>query len=291
MQILFSLLLLAGIMLIAIGYILRAKSSPLAVLLGRDAREELPDEKIHYLDSLWGTAPPFRKKALRYGAVCGAAGFIAGLIFAPQAAVIFGAIAFVFSPRVISVLETNKMKRDFFKQFPRAISEMAAVARTKTLLDGFKVVSLEYKPPVSEVFGYIAEAADKGTKIHEAIKEAYNIYQYPGLDKLSDSVRIIDELGGGERSAEVLTSAADHIKFLERFRSKVDSAVGGILKEIFLAVSVVVLYFFLTSGPQTDGWENVRKHPGVVMIGFTAIVLGWYFSIKKINDFKSKYYL
>ncbi len=289
--ILFSLLVFAVVVLMGLAIIMRSHSFPLANLLGRGRPSRQPEEKVHFLDVLWNTTPSLQKEALRYGMGAGALAFVVGLLFAPQASLVFGVIAFVITPRLISTLEANKKKKDFFKQFPRAVAEMAAVARTRTLLDGFKVVSEEHSPPVSEVFGYIAESAEKGTEIHKAIRDAQDQYQYPGLDKLADAVRIIEELGGGERSAEVLMSAADHIRFLERFRSKIDIAVGGILKEIFLAMSIVVIYFIVTSGPHTEGWENVQKHPGVVLVGFAAIALGWYFSLRKINKFKNKNYL
>lgn len=290
MLLLFSLLIFAFFMLLSMGFILRSKSSLLLDVLGRGKQDQVA-ASLNFFDVLWDTPPPVRLRFIRQGGIIAGAGFIIGLMFAPQASLVFALVAFALAPRVINTLETNKKKSDFFKQFPRAVAEVAAVARTQTMLDGFKVVATEHKAPVSEVFGYIAEVVDKGGKLHEALKDAYKQYQYPGLDKLSDAVRVIDELGGGERAAEVLVSAADHIRFLERFRSKVDSNVGGIIKEIGIATAIVVGYFLITSGPHTEGWENARNHPMVVLTGFAAIGVGWYFAMKKINDFKNKIYM
>ncbi|MFX4261192.1 type II secretion system F family protein [Pelotomaculum propionicicum] len=291
MLIVFALSLFGFVMLLAIGIIKKSKSSPLVELLNRDNREDKPEIKVYFLDSLWDIKPQMRSKSLQQGLIASAVAFIAGLMFAPQASLIFAVIAFVIAPRAVNTLEENTRKRSFFKSFPHAIAEVAAVARTQTMLDGFKVVAKEHRPPVSEVFGYIAEAVENGSKLHTAVMEAHKQYQYPGLDKLSDAVRIIEELGGGERSAEVLNSAADHIRFLERFRGKVDAAVGGIVKEIGLATAIVVGYFIITSGPGTEGWDSVKNHVGIVMVGFAAIGAGWYFSLKKIQDFKNKSYM
>ncbi len=291
MLLIFSLLIFAFFVLLSTGFILRSKNSPLLEVLGRGKQDDGITVNINFFDVLWDTTSQQRPQFLQQGGIAAGVGFVIGLMFAPQASLVFALIAFVLAPRAINMMEKAKKRKDFFRQFPRAVTEVAAVARTQTILDGFKVVAAEHKPPVSEVFGYIAEVVEKGGKLHIAVMDAHKQYQYPGLDKLSDAVRVIDELGGGERAAEVLVSAADHIRFLERFRSKVDSNVGGIIKEIGIATAIVVGYFFITSGPHTEGWENVQNHPLVVLTGFAAIGIGWYFSMKKINDFKNKTYM
>ena len=291
MLILFALLIFGFVALLGIGIITRSNSSPLIDILGRGKHEEKVESKIFFLDFLWDTKPQMRGRSIQQGLTASAAAFVAGLVFAPQASIIFAVIAFVIAPRIINMLEENGRKKAFFKNFPQAIAEVAAVARTQTMLDGFKVVAKEHRPPVSDVFGYIAEAVENGARLHAASMDAYKQYQYPGLDRLSDAVRIIEDLGGGEKASEVLLSAADHIRFLERFRGKVDMAVGGIIKEIGMATAIVVGYFLITSGPGTEGWESVKNHPGVVIVGFAAIGAGWYFSLKKIQEFKNKSYM
>lgn len=291
MLLLFSLLIFGSLVFLSVGFILRSKKSLLLEVLGRGKKEDSMTLDLNFFDVLWDTIPPKRPYFLGRGGIAAGVGFVIGLMFAPQASLVFALMAFVLVPRVINIFETNKKKKDFFKQFPRAVAEIAAVARTQTILDGFRVVADEHKPPVSEVFGYIAEVVEKGGKLHSAVMDAYKQYQYPGLDKLSDAVRVIDELGGGERAADVLVSAADHIRFLERFRSKVDSNVGGIIKEIGIATAIVVGYFLVTSGPHTEGWENTVNHPMIVLTGFSAMAIGWYYSMKKINDFKNKTYM
>lgn len=290
MVVLFSLLIFLSIVFLSIAILKKADSSPLADRF-KKAREHQVVEKVNFFDILWNTNQANRKKATQTAVTASILLFIIGLMLTWLAAIIFALAGFVMGPRVRIWLEASRKKRLFFKQFPRAVSELAAVAQNGTILDGFKVVKEEHPAPVSEVFGFIAEAIGNGIKDYEAVREAQKQYGYPGLDKLANAVRIISELGGGEKASQTLTSAADHIRFLERFRGKVDAAISGILTEMALATGIIVLYFFLTSGPWTDGWDNVVKHPGVVIFGFLTIIIGWYVCIKKIQNFKNSSYL
>lgn len=290
MLLLFCLLIFASVTALCAGFIFRSGHSVLEEKLS-GKREKTLDEKISFLDALWDTPPAMRRHSLQTAAITSAVAFVAGMMITFRASVVFAAVFFVISPRLRRAIEINHKKKLFFKQFPRAVSELAAVARTGTLKDGFRVVQSEHPSPVADVFGFIAECIDTGMSTHKAVKMASEQYGYPGLDRLAEAVRIINELGGGEKAHETLTSAADHIRFLERFQGKVDAAVGGIRLEMAISFGIIVLYFLLTSGPWTEGWENVVKHPAVVAFGFLAILAGWYLSEKKINAFKNKSYL
>lgn len=289
MLLIFCLLIFLTMVMLGLTIIARSGRSVLAEKLQR--RNIVPEPAVNFFDTLWNTNEALRKESLKVAGISAAAAFMAGLLFAPQAAVVFAAVAFVLIPRLKIIMEVNCRQKLFFRQFPRAVSELAAVARTGTLLDGFRTVQREHPSPVADVFGYIAESIDAGSGAYRAVKDAAGQYGYPGLDKLADAVRAISELGGGEKAAETLSSAAEHIRFLERFRGKVDAAVGGIIYEMVLSTGIIVLYFLLTSGPWTEGWENVQKHPVIVVMGFLAIAGGWYLSLKKINAFKNKNYL
>ncbi len=290
MLLLISILVFLLVMCLCVALILRSGFSPLAEKFKKIGKGK-QKEKEAFLDVLWGIPPALRNDTSKIAVIFGVLGFIAGLIFNPAAALFFGLILFVMSPRVKNYMEENRKKSKFFKQFPRAVAELASVARTGTLKEGFEVIKREHPSPVSDVFGFIAEAMTSNMTAYKAVKAASEQYGYPGLDKLADAVRIISELGGGENAAETLSSAAEHIRFLERFRGKIDAAVGGIIYEMLISTGVVILYFFLTSGPWTEGWQGVVNHPGVVAAGFLALAVGWYLSLKRINDFKNRSYI
>ncbi|GBF35460.1 hypothetical protein DCCM_4589 [Desulfocucumis palustris] len=284
-----SLLLFLMVISLGIAIIGWQRRSPLVDRLER--KKEQPEPETNFFDVLWNINPVLRKESFRYGLYSAMAAFTTGVMFTPLAALVFAGAAFVMVPRIKQLLDMNRRRKRFFKQFPRAVSELAAVAKTGTLLDGFRLVEKEHPAPVADVFGYIAKTVDSGTTAHKAVFDAVEQFGYPGLDRLGEAVRVINELGGGEKAGETLNSAADHIRFLERFRNKVDAAVGGIIYEMLLATGIILLYFLLTSGPWTEGWENVRKHPMVVLTGLLAIGIGWYLGMKKISKFKNKNYI
>ncbi len=294
-MLLFSLLIFLSVLSFGLAILLRYERTPLAEKI-KAAKSNISnhlgkDQKAFFLDTLWNIAPVQRERSLKTAVLASVIAFVIGLTLTPEASLVFAACSFVLAPRIRNTVEENRQKKLFFKQFPRAVSELAAVARTGTILDGFIAVKEEHPSPVRDVFGYIAESIASGTSPSEAIRDAQQQFNYPGLDKLGNAIRIINELGGGEKASETLTSAADHIRFLERIRGKIDASISGLKLKMLISTCVIVGYFFLMYGPWTGQWYLVQKHPVVVLTGFIALGIGWYLSLNKIQKFKNTNYV
>jgi len=281
-------LIFAAVVCFGIGLTLKVRSSSLREMFSFVRRHEVEDDRVVFLDSIWEIKPVQRQKARQVASIGAGIGLVLGLIVSPLAGLLAGMAGIVLAPRVFFSVESGKKKAAFFKQFPRAVSELAAVARTSTLLEGFRQVKNEHPAPVSEVFGYIASSIESGTNTYLAVKSAQEQYGLPGLDRLADAVRIITELGGGEKAAEVLSSAAEHVRFQERFAAKVNTAVSGIMTEMAISTGLILLFFLITSGPQTENWEAVQRHPVLILIGLGALGAGWVMSYKKLKQIKDK---
>lgn len=286
---LICLLVFASVMLIGLGLIVKNNSFALSILFEEQKQRPQITDRVAFMDSLWNTTKATRNTAWKIALLGTLLGFIIGISIQNFYGIIFGSVGFILAPRIFSNIEKSRRKNAIKKQLPRIVADISVIARTGTLLDGFAQVAKDYPSPAGDVFGYIHQGMIQGLGSYEAVKKAIDLYELPELQKLADAVRIITELGGGEHVAETLSSAADQVKFQERYFNKAKLAISEIVNEATLSNLIVVGFFLLfAADPKSEYRRAMTEHTNVVVYGFGSLVIGWLLVRSKLNNFKSR---
>lgn len=286
---LISLLVFASVLLACLGIIHKKISFALQILIEEEKTRPRITDRVPFLDGLWNVNDATRDAAWKTALIGTALGLLVGLTVQSTLGVVFAGAGFVLAPRIRSNIELSRRKNAIRKLLPRIVADISAVTRTSTLLDAFVQVAQEYPPPAGDVFKYIHQGMVQGLGAHEAVKRAVELYDLPELQKLVDAVRIISELGGGERVTETLSAAADQVKFQERFFNKARIAISEIVNETFYSNAIVIGFFLLfASDPNSEYRRAITEHPTVIFYGLAAMAAGWLMVRSKLNSFKTR---
>ncbi len=249
----------------------------LEVLLGRAGETDYKKEpKANFFDTLWGIPEGWRKKSLKNGVIASAAGLAIGILGGPVISLVLGLIGFVIVPRFIYTTTRQKFVTAFRKQFPRAVTTIAAHAAVGSYVDGISSVASEFQEPARSVFAYINQGIKNGDTAYKAVERAIEQFQLPEMKKLSENLRIIEELGGGENARETLESASEHIRFLERYRQQVEANTAEIRTTAVIADLVPVgLFIFMCFMPGSDHLYILLHDRTLIFIGLGAMAAGW----------------
>lgn len=284
-----SLFVFASVLLAGLGIISKKGSFALQILIEEQKTRPKITDRVPFMDSLWNVTDATRDAAWKTALAGTLLGLLIGLAVQSTFGILFAAAGFVLAPRIRSNFELARRKNAIRKLLPRIVADISAVTRTSTLLDAFAQVAQEYPPPAGDVFKYIHQGMVQGLGAHEAVKRAVDLYDLPELQKLVDAVRIITELGGGERVTETLSAAADQVKFQERFFNKARIAISEIVNETIYSNVIVIGFFLLfASDPGSEYRRAITEHPAVILCGLAAMAAGWLMVRSKLNGFKSR---
>ncbi|MTI84391.1 MAG: hypothetical protein FH756_10900 [Firmicutes bacterium] len=249
----------------------------LEVLLGRSEESEIIKEpKANFLDTLWGIPKGWRQKSLKYALIGGSSGFAIGILGGFVISLLLGLIVFAIVPRFIYTTTRDRFVTAFRKQFPRAVTTIAAHAAVGSYVDGISSVASEFQEPARSVFAYINQGIKNGDTAYKAVERAIEQFELPEMKKLSENLRIIEELGGGENARETLESASEHIRFLERYRQQVDANTAEIRTTAVIADLVPVgLFIFMCLMPDSDHRYILLHDRTLIFIGLGAVGAGW----------------
>jgi Flp pilus assembly protein TadB len=203
-------------------------------------------------------------------------------------AAVFGILAFFLAPRVFIKIRQVGFEKKFTAQFPQAVASFSAAARVFPLRLCFGSVAKESKPPVQTVFTYIQDAVEKlGTPPHKAITEAAEEFGLPILLDFADTVRTLDELGGGEHAGDLLDAAAEECRFKQRHQMEVTSMFGELRFTMMAATGVPVVVFLLfLSDRNGDYYQMVMKMPWLILLGAIVLIAGWVISESLVSSAK-----
>ena len=276
----------------AAGAAARRKTASIGAALAPRARDRA-EQKPGFLDALWG-APPggaflpadFRPKSAAAGA---ALGLLAGVAAGPGAALLLGAAGFVLAPRMVGSHHRKKFVEAFRKQFPRGINLVVAYAAAGSLVEAFSRAAADLPWPVCDVFGYIHTCVrESGYTLYGAVKKAAAEYGLEELDKFAESVRIIEEIGAGEKAREVLDMAAEEVRFAERFRIAVEANLAEIKNAALIAdlVPIAVFAGFALFIPDSEHRYVLMHDRTLVFLGLLAVAAGWAYASSVVRKFR-----
>jgi len=213
------------------------------------------------------------------------AGYLAG----GAVGLALGAPCFLLAPEIVRRHRRFRFERDFRRQYPGAVTALAACSGVGAFVDGFRHVAFEYSYPVSEVFGYIDKAIENGLPPSRAVEQAMERYGLPVMRELAESFRLISEIGAGEKARDVLESAADQVRFQERYRDQINTGTAEIRASGILACVLPATIFILMSIPGDSPHRYVLIHDRTpVYIALAVIGLGWLYvksAIGRVRNF------
>ncbi|GAB6159341.1 hypothetical protein JCM39194_25420 [Desulfotomaculum varum] len=269
----------------------RQKNTLIKILnQGSKAKGKKQKEETSFLCSLWGVSEARVNKIQKTAVICSITAFLLGLAVSMAVAIILAAAAFIFIPKMLIKVEKDKQRALFIKQFPKAVSEIAALAETTSIAEGIASVAKNFPSPAAEVFKQINAYIEMREDMYTAINKTAAEYQFPGLSELAESIKIINEIGG-DKAPKILFETAEKITFTQKVSSKINTAVAGVTKEMTMGSIAIVGIFIVTAGPGSPTWEITSKHPILLLAGFGSLVTGWVLAYQKISGLKNKAFL
>lgn len=272
--------------ILGMGIFLRRESRSLLNKLGRRKTVE-KEVRQPFLLNLWAV-PAEMENPVKYALIGLMAGVVFGIFNNEITALVLGLTGFIFGPRMIYGYQRNQFEKSFRKQYPRATTALAACAQVGTYVDGFRHVAEEYQAPVSTVFGYINKAIENGVPAYRAIEQAIERYNLPYMEKLADSYKLISEIGAGEKAKEVLESAADQVRFQDRYEEEITTSTAEIRASgIFACVVPTALFIFMCLPDDSPQRYVLFQDRTPLYIAFLVMGLGWLYVKSAINKVKN----
>jgi|GEM_PF-3881464 len=232
-----------------------------------------------FFDSLWSftRAGMGAEDALKLSALFCALGVGAGLFLqGAAAAVLLGSLAFVGGPRLYMNSRVAGFKKKFEAQLPRALASFSAAARVMPLKACFRQVAKEFQPPVGTVFSYIAGAVEMDPRAYAAVSKAAEEFDLPVLHDFAESVRALEELGGGEGAAQLLDAVAEEARFKQRHRLEVKGMFGELQYTMLAACGVPVFMFALFALDSGSEYRAaIVEMPWLIALGVVVLLVGW----------------
>jgi Flp pilus assembly protein TadB len=233
-----------------------------------------------FFESLW----EFTQSGLSFDdvlklALCGAAlGVGVGMICQGTAmAIILGIAAFVLVPKIYSRVRKNSFVNRFTDQFARDVMIFSAAAKVMPIGNCAAQVVEEVPEPSKTVFKYIDESVHLGEPLNRAINKAAAEFNLPILNLLGDAVRTLDELGGGERSGELLDSVAEEARFKQNHKRTIKTEFSELKSMMGIATTIpVALFGFFALDSGSAYREAIVNAPWLVGIGVGVLICGWF---------------
>lgn len=230
-------------------------------------------------ESLWqfSKAGMSADEALKIAALFTSLGIAVGLLFqGVLLGVVLGLLSFIGGPRLYVQTKITKFKNKFDMQFPRALASFSAAAKVMPLKMCFRQVAKEHEYPVNVVFSHIAEAVEMEPRAYTAISGAAKEFDLPVLYDFADSVRALEELGGGEGATQLLDAVAEEARFKQRHRLETKGMFGELVYTMLAACGVPIFFlglFMLDSG--SDYRAAIIEMPWLLLAGFAVLIAGW----------------
>lgn len=204
-------------------------------------------------------------------------GFAAGyFIQGIELGVALGGLCLLVLPKVARHCRIRRFQEDFSRDYPQAMTSLAAAARVGTLAGSFAQVAVNYPPPVATVFTYIDIAQRSNLPLGEAVQRAADHYHIPVLNDLAETVRSINEFGAGNNAGALLEMAADETRFEDRHRMQVRNMFGE-MRAMMRVTTVIPIAVFgiLAIDSSSDYRETLIQNPTLFMAGVGILCIGW----------------
>lgn len=274
-----TLTFLAVLSLMAGIYLRQNRSS----LIEYFHRVQVPRFKSQpFLDSLWQIEDAsFHRSTLTkiayYSAVMGAV--LGIVVHSLMGALVLSLLGFALGPRIYGYVYQERFRKQFNSQYPQVVSSLASSQRAGgTLLDSIRYVATEFPTPIKEVFGQIALYTENNMPLFKSIHQVANDYKLSELHRLADAVRIIQELGGGEKAAEILEDAAEGIHWQRRCEQQINAGTTKIRQTGLIATVIPVLLFVYFAMDPHSEYRMALYDPASqvwLFIGAMATLSGW----------------
>lgn len=265
-----------SILCLGAGIIYRGRTSIFKeMLFGKTSRS---NNKSNFWDNVWRLEEYShnREEVQKVAILSAAVGIVLGFAINGYLSIVFGILGVITVPRLFIQFKNEQTKKAFEKQLPRVTTTLAVCTRTGTLYDGFKHIANEFPAPAGTVFQYIVDGVDHGFTAHQAIEKAIAEFNLPDLKELAQTVRVISELGGGENTGEILESAAEHVRFRERYMMQVKANVSEIKYTALLAhIFPLGLFLLLLMDRQGVHWQTLHENPTIYLVGTVIVVICW----------------
>ena len=164
--------------------------------------------------------------------------FLTGLI----SAFFFGIIGYFLVPTFLKV-QLIKRKVEFNRQLQDALMSMANTLKTTpTLIEGFRMVSKNMTPPISQEFALLVKEYDLGLTLDEALDNLSKRVKSPNFDMALVSLSIGRTTGGN--IPEILEQIAHVLREITRLEGLIDSKTAeGKMQAWVMGLLPVVLAF------------------------------------------------
>lgn len=235
-----------------------------------------------FLDSLWQVEDAsFNRSTLTkiayYSAVIGAV--LGIVVYGLIGALVLSSLGFALGPRIYGYVYQERFRKQFNNQYPQVVSSLASSQRAGgTLLDSIRYVAVEFPTPTKDVFGQIARYTENNMPLFTSIHQVANDYKLSELHRLADAVRIIQELGGGEKAAEILEDAAEGIHWQRRCEQLIKAGTTKIRQTGLIATVIPVLLFVYFAMDPNSEYRMALYDPASqvwLFIGAIATLSGW----------------
>jgi Flp pilus assembly protein TadB len=282
---LFSLAAFGWAALLAAALLARRASSRLAERLGG----ERPAPRPSFLEALWGAEGPFLDAARKRSALAAAAGGFFGLALGgPAGLAVFACLAWALYPRIAAWAATLRARRDFEREFPRAVAVAASGVRAGlTLRDALAQASKAVRGRCAELLAEAVAAFDRaavGRRSGDAATLARTVAEIaereglPDLHVLAEASRLVTELGGGEGAGRAMEAVADGVRFRERYRQLASAATTQIRFGALLGCLMIVgAAALLSLDPQGEFRSFFSSPEGRAALagGLLSLGAGW----------------
>jgi Flp pilus assembly protein TadB len=250
---------------------------------------QTPDSKPSFIDNIIGVPEGKKNEACKYAAAGAATGLVLGLAGGAVVALSLGIVGMVLTPRYIYTFNKEKFKRNFRKGFPRSVNLIVAYSTTGPLAGAFKKASEDLSEPVAGVYRYISDCISSGYSVYAAVKKTGEDYELPELVKFAENIRIVEELGGGEKTREVLESTAEYVRFAERFRLSVEANLSEIKGSAAIAniLPLVIFAGLALLVPDSDHRYVLLHDRTLLYFGLGAIGAGWIYVSNATKKFRN----
>lgn len=210
-------------------------------------------------------------------------------LFGVLIALLSGTAVFLILPKIIHKYKKQKLQKSFNQNLIKAVQTINMhIQAGSTLLEGLRKVDVSY--PASEAFKEMVEDIERGVSFKTAADKLARKVGTPEARFFTNSIVLLEELGGSEKTFNLLESVADNIREKEIAAEKIKAASGHLRYGFLVAAAIpfVISGFMSVNFPEHTQilMSNIGKI--MILLSFAFLAAGWFIICKMVNEIKQQ---